>query len=695
MSPMDPIQFQLWKAQALKKMIQLSRDQLEELLTDFVRCSSLEQREFLYSNLQNILTQDIMEFPATLRNKIFQWLDPKSLLSLRLVSHAWRDEISQLSQWKRECISNGGLVPSKCSLHVSSSCHYYFNFYVRLERVLRLIAAGLAFVVSCPESESSLRSVAFCPVTCSDHFAAYGTSHKGIAGLDADMSTVLWEKAGSLVSCVKNSNDLVLAGTYSGQLRVVSQNGEFDHKLQVHPCSIYVIDVHKSGLYLLIGYSCGTVHLIDENVHSLTLDAHENDDAGVMRNVRTGLECPGIKLVNVKFLSDPVQHTCLLAVTVCFEHYVTFALVDKTTGKLRKRFQSTKTFSPLSSFCLTVSNPCVAYASEGDVNSLIINVWKYEVSLIEIDRTRFQTDRLPADAKDLIVEDGPWLTLNAAKYHIIDYSPLHIIAAGKRFLIAAMLCDIVIFDVENFKPLATISEFLGNFSVRQIYLNHGENCLCAANTDWLDGLSPTNTLPGQTMLVFIRLNLVSARTVIKTLRWNSGLWGPVARGTSSDAAIPHFCFRGGDGEKEPGTSSCADCCESLHHSLISPHADSPMRPISDCDSLSSLKDAISPTDSGLPIQIGMTTNYVSRQEYASSDNTKEHVEDYRCGCTSPLHFPGDEHAWHHLEVSDTAGEPKQGENVSFKKGVWKEAELFHRTVLELRDNHPAFYLERN
>jgi hypothetical protein len=174
-------------------------------------------------------------------------------------------------------------------------------------------------------------------------------------------------------------------------------------------------------------------------MNSVALNLH-NDGATVTNNC-----CGhGVKVVSVNFLPIPsLQHTDLLAAAACFENHVVFALVEKTTGVVRRTIQSMKTSAPLISFCPTVSDSRVIFASEGDLSGSSFDIWRFEVGFMELRDCR--KDKLDA----------------TIKYHVEDVGPVLVIAAGKKFLMAAMLYDIVIFDAGNFKILATINHFLG------------------------------------------------------------------------------------------------------------------------------------------------------------------------------------------------------------------------------------------
>jgi hypothetical protein len=266
-------------------------------------------------------------------------------------------------------------------------------------------------------------------------------SHRGVVGLDMDLSTVLWEKPGGLVSCIQSSGDLIMAGTFSGQLRVISREREFEHRVLINSCSVQSLETHTSGRYLLVGYTCGTVHLFGENFNKVILNLLEVDEAA-----GDAASCPGVKVVGVKFLPDPCfEHAGLLALAVCYYKQVAYALVDPNTGEVRKKFSNWVAFSPLTSFCQTASDPHVFYVSEGDGDSITSSIWRQEVCF-----TGTSNAEVPEDALAVL-----------AKYHSVDDGPLLIIAAGRKFLITARMFDIVIFHVDTFKKLATISDFLG------------------------------------------------------------------------------------------------------------------------------------------------------------------------------------------------------------------------------------------
>jgi hypothetical protein len=215
--------------------------------------------------------------------------------------------------------------------------------------------------------------------------------------------------------------------------------------------------------------------------------------------------------------------------------------------------------------------------------------------------------------------------------------------------------------------------------VRQILLNKGENSLTAVNTVWLDGLSLQTTSPGQLMLIFTRMNLINNGIVIKTLRWNSGLWGTVTQSASVGDGIPHFIGLVSQNEEhrvQPGDEELDVRPESVSSGDVSALTIDGQFPLKGsqktaactaCTQTDALTEECSVSDSG-------DHSSSAKDEHISSVTIVNTVK---------------------TAANNQNKVDKKNDAVSSSLGIWRNHDNFHQTILRLKNVHPALYMERD
>ena len=249
----------------------------------------------------------------------------------------------------------------------------------------------------------------------------------------------LWEKTGNVASCLCISNDLIVAGTHWGQLRVLSLDGTFEYEQQCGCNSVTALDVHPTGHFVLTGYSDGTVRLIDSD-----LNVHVVGSEGPQHHFDSDSQFQESAIKKVFFLPDKDLPDGHLAICVCARRSVMAAVIDGSGAVTQQHLRAD--IHEMTSFRQCSSDPYVLYASV-KLGRKVVGVVRYRLQ--HLDRSsgyRLDSDRLMEDME---------VSSSSSAFDML------ILAAGQRFMLAAIQSDFVIFDLVRCTRFATISNFLG------------------------------------------------------------------------------------------------------------------------------------------------------------------------------------------------------------------------------------------
>jgi hypothetical protein len=203
------------------------------------------------------------------------------------------------------------------------------------------------------------------------------------------------------------------------------------------------------------------------------------------------------------------------------------------------------------------------------------------------------------------------------------------------------------------------------------------------NTAWLDGLSPQTTSLGQLMLIFIRINLIKNGIVIKTLRWNSGLWGTVTQSVSVGDGIPHFIGLVSQNEEhrvQPGDEELdvrPESVSSRDFSALTIDGQFPLKgsqktaACKACTQTHTLTEKCSVPDGGDHLSVSTGDKCIGSVNYKSIMDTVK------------------------TAANNQNKVEKKNDAVSSSLGMWRNHDNFHQTILRLKNVHPALYMERD
>ena len=265
-----------------------------------------------------------------------------------------------------------------------------------------------------------------------------GTKSRKITVGNTKTQKKLWEKTGNVASCLYISNDLIIAGTHWGQLRVLSLDGKLEFERQFGCNSVTTLDVHATGRFVLTGYSDGTVRLIGSD-----LELHIVDLEGPQHLTDSDSQFQDHAVKKVFFLPDKDLPGGCLAVCTCARRSITVAVIEETGAVRHQQLQVD--VHEISSFRQCSSDPYVLYASV-KLGRKVVGVVKYKLCLDQFCGYRLEREHL---MEDLDVGSS------SSTFDML------ILAAGRRFMFAAIQSDFVIFDLAKRRRFATIPNFLG------------------------------------------------------------------------------------------------------------------------------------------------------------------------------------------------------------------------------------------
>ncbi|KAK7116375.1 hypothetical protein V1264_002065 [Littorina saxatilis] len=379
-----------------------------------------------------------------------------------------------------------------------------------LRSIVRLMETGDAFCKTpstvCPRNlTETLKKFDCSLIAYGSGVLVIGSKDRRVMAFDAETKRMRWDKSGNVVCCVVVSNDLIIAGTHWGQLRIISLNGSFQYEKLFGCNSVTALDIHESGRFVLAGFCDGTVRLIGNELDHTIVKLGLPKRADVADESRF----QEVSVKKVFFLPEsnlPPNH---LAICVCAKQSVTMAVIDHS-GKVKEQHCQVS-FNKMLSFCCCKSDPGILYASMR-LSQMTVGIVKYEM------RPTSSSPSYTLERSDLMVE-----SVESAAYVYCRTFSMLILAAGKRFLIAAVIRDLVIFDLVLRKRVAEVVDFFANLDVTRITIDHSPERMTAVDVDWLDGLSPANTQPHNPIILFG----VTARWggfTLFSLNWSPGLW---------------------------------------------------------------------------------------------------------------------------------------------------------------------------
>ena len=203
--------------------------------------------------------------------------------------------------------------------------------------------------------------------------------------------------------------------------------------------SVTTLAVHATGGFVLTGYSDGTVRLVDSNLthHLVDLEAPQSGSD-------SDFQCQEFAAKKVFFLPDrglPAGH---LAICVCAKRSVTVAVIEARTGAVRQQ-RLKEDVREMTSFRQCCSDPHVLYASV-KLGRKVLGVVKYQMRPDGCAGYGLQSEHLMEDMQ---------ANSSGSTFDML------ILAAGQRFLFAAIQSDFVILDLAKRRRFTTIPNFLG------------------------------------------------------------------------------------------------------------------------------------------------------------------------------------------------------------------------------------------
>ena len=259
-------------------------------------------------------------------------------------------------------------------------------------------------------------------------------------------------------TCLCISGDMILAGTFWGQLRVQSldSDGHFQHQVQCGINMVTAVDVHRTGCFTIVGFFDGTVQLIDNKVELFTVGLQLPQSLGDVNPAAWRVQT-GKPVDKVFFMPDSALEPGQLAICVCRPYSWSVAVITDT-GKVMH--QKDHCFEcGVQTFCRNSSDQSLLHCDLQYLSGLGRNA-----EMISTRRLFYQTVmETYCFSFDSSGVSSQCVSKLGSCERVEGFQPsqnaTRLLAAGRKFALAASMDDLVVFRLHCGSVVCIVDHF--------------------------------------------------------------------------------------------------------------------------------------------------------------------------------------------------------------------------------------------